>query len=107
LISYLEQHRGGAAWLVAVGAANSGAAIELASGQPVLAMGGFSGSDPAMTVSHLISLVRSGRLRYVMAGGGPMAGPARGDQSVMSWVTQNCRQVDYGGSGLYDCSGAA
>src|SRR5205823_5527405 len=124
LLTYLEQHQGGATWLVATSSATGGDTIELATGRPVLAMGGFGGADPAMTVSKLRQLVASGQLRYVLAGGGaggrfgafaggygapdlgggpPGAGafPGRGGaaQSVMSWVTQNCKPVDYPGSG--------
>jgi len=138
LLTYLEQHQGSATWLVATSSANGGDSIELATGRPVLAMGGFMGTDPALTVSKLRQLVASGQLRYVLAGGAgagrfgasaeaaggpdfgagpPGAGafPGRGGtaQSVMSWVTQNCKSVDYSGggsggaSGLYDCAAAA
>src|SRR5439155_4160467 len=69
LLTYLEQHQGKATWLVATSSANGGDSIELATGRPVLAMGGFSGTDPAMTVSKLRQLVASGQLRYVLAGG--------------------------------------
>ena len=108
LTAYLERNRGSATWLVAVASANQAAPIELATGQPVLAMGGFSGSDPAMTVSKLQALVRSGELRYVLVGGGG-GGPDGGSQAVTSWVTQHGTLVsssESGTSGLYDLSGA-
>src|SRR5204863_8586866 len=69
LIAYLEQNQGQATWLVAVQSAQSAASIELATGKAVLAMGGFSGSDPAPTAEQLAALVSSGRLRYVLLGG--------------------------------------
>jgi 4-amino-4-deoxy-L-arabinose transferase-like glycosyltransferase len=108
LIAYLEHNQGGATWLVAVASSNEAAPIELATGRPVMAMGGFSGGDPAMTVSELQSLVRSGQLRYVLVGGGG-GGPAGGSQSVTSWVTQHGSLVsssESGTSGLYDLTGA-
>ncbi|WP_455432462.1 mannosyltransferase YkcB-related protein [Thermocatellispora tengchongensis] len=49
----------------------------LATGEPVIAMGGFTGSDPAMTADKLAAYVASGRLRYVIPGGG-FGGPAAG-----------------------------
>jgi 4-amino-4-deoxy-L-arabinose transferase-like glycosyltransferase len=109
LIAYLERNQGRATWLVAVASSNQAAPIELATGKPVMAMGGFSGGDPAMTVSELQSLVRSGQLRYVLAGGGGGGPAGGGSQSVMSWVTQHGRLVsssESGTSGLYDLSGA-
>ena len=108
LIAYLERNQGSATWLVAVASSNQAAPIELASGRPVMAMGGFSGGDPALTVAKLQGLVRSGQLRYVLVGGG--GGPDGGAQSVMSWVVQHGKQVsasDSGTSSLYDLAGAA
>ncbi|MDQ6743872.1 MAG: glycosyl transferase, partial [Candidatus Dormibacteraeota bacterium] len=128
LISYLERHQGTATWLVAVNSANESAAIQLASGRPVMAMGGFSGSDPALSVARLKALVSSGSLRYVLLGGragpgfasqaGPPGGPGAGagseGQARNAWITQNCRPVtdapgagSTAASGLYDCSSAA
>jgi 4-amino-4-deoxy-L-arabinose transferase-like glycosyltransferase len=97
---------------VATDTAVAAASIELATGQPVIAMGGFSGRDPAMTVDRLRALVRSGRLRYVVTGGlraGP--GGAATSVSVTSWVTQHCVAVDSSsgtgtGGTLYDCGTA-
>jgi 4-amino-4-deoxy-L-arabinose transferase-like glycosyltransferase len=70
LVAYLEQNQGSATWLVAVPGANAAAPIELATGKPVMAMGGFIGSDPAPTAEQLAQLVRSGQLRFVLLGAG-------------------------------------
>ncbi len=112
LIAYLEANRGSTTWLVAVSGSSQAAAIQLATGQPVMAMGGFNGSDAAPTLAQLQAYVADGRLRYVMVsgngggGGGPMG--AGGSSSVSSWVTSACTAVDTGSSNgsLYDCSGA-
>jgi hypothetical protein len=111
LLQYLEKHRGSATWIVATWSVREASSLELSSGTPVMAMGGFSGSDPAMTVDRLRSLVASGKLRYVLAGG---AGGPAGDGSsgsVMAWVQSHGKAVDYGGGSsgatLYDLAGAA
>jgi hypothetical protein len=92
LISYLEKHRDGATWLVAVSSAQSASPIIVKTGLPVIAMGGFSGSDPAMTVPKLQSYVHAGKLHYVLTGGG--GGPGGGgNASVTTWVTKNCSAV--------------
>ncbi|MGI5226876.1 glycosyltransferase family 39 protein [Actinoallomurus sp. CA-142502] len=115
LISYLQKNRGGATWLLAVSSAMSASSIIIKTGEPVMAMGGFTGSDPAMTVSKLQQYVKSGKLRFVMVGGG---GPPGGSSDVTSWVTKNCQAVkasEYGGTstsssqqqnsqGLYRCT---
>ncbi len=104
LIAYLEAHRDGATWLVAVRGSDAAAAIILQTGGiPVMAMGGFSGTDPAPTVAQLQQYVAQGKLHYVLTGGaGGFGGGAAGTaSSVTSWVEQNCTMVPasaYGGS---------
>ena len=81
LVTYLKQHQDGATWLVAVSSANQSATIQLASGQPVMAIGGFSGTDPAISLTRFKSLVASGKLRYfdVTSGGFGRAGAANAE----------------------------
>jgi len=106
LVEYLVANRGGATWIVAVNGANEAGSIELASGMPVMAMGGFSGGDPAPTLSQLQAYVASGQLRYVLIGGG-RGGPNGASSEISSWVTANGTAVESVGNGtLYDLSGA-
>ncbi len=122
LVDYLVANRGTATWIVAADGSGSAAPIELASGQPVMAMGGFSGGDPAPTLAQLQSYVASGELRFVLVGGGgPGGGFGRGGfgpggvggdtggQSISSWVQSSCSAVTINGTvtSLYDCAGAA
>ncbi|WP_452465175.1 hypothetical protein [Nonomuraea recticatena] len=102
LITYLEQNQGTVTWLVAVGSARQAAPIILETGEPVIAMGGFTGRDPALTVQGLKELVASGRLKYVMADDA-RGGPGRGDSEVTDWVRATCAAVD-GQDGLYHCA---
>ncbi|WP_433517709.1 ArnT family glycosyltransferase [Nonomuraea sp. CA-143628] len=103
MISYLTANQGEAEWLVAVSSAMQASSIILSTGKPVMAMGGFTGSDPAMTVTRLKELVASGKLRYVLAGGDDRGGPGRGNNEVTTWVQANCKAVT-GQDGLYDCT---
>ena len=116
LISYLEAHRDGAEYLVAAFTSNSSDSIIIASGQPVITIGGFNGGDPAPTLAQFEKLVAQGKVRYVLIAGsgggggfGGGGGPPGGDGSTISqWVTQHGSEVSYGtGSGtLYDVSAA-
>jgi hypothetical protein len=110
LYSYLVANRGSATWIVAINSAQDAGNIELATGLPVMAMGGFTGSDPAPTLDQLKSYVASGKLRFVLAGGGGGGGGGfgGGDSSDRTtWVTSTCNAVSYGGSSsLYDCAAA-
>jgi 4-amino-4-deoxy-L-arabinose transferase-like glycosyltransferase len=99
LIDYLTAHRDGATWLVAVQGSSAAAAIILQTGGlPVMAMGGFRGTDPAPTLAQLEQYVTQGKLHYVLTGGGGLGGGGFGGRgggttSVTSWVEQNCTAV--------------
>jgi hypothetical protein len=101
LIDYLTANRDGATWLVAVQGSSAAAAIILQTGGlPVMAMGGFRGTDPAPTLAQLEQYVKQGKLHYVLTGGGGLGGGgfggggrAGGTTSVTSWVEQNCTAV--------------
>jgi 4-amino-4-deoxy-L-arabinose transferase-like glycosyltransferase len=106
LIAYLEAHRDGATWLVAVQGSSSAASIILATGGiPVMAMGGFRGTDPAPTLAQFEQYVKEGKVRDVLTGGRGGFGGGGGAgtvSSVTSWVEQNCTAVPasaYGGTG--------
>ena len=108
LVEYLLQNQNGATWLVAVDSANESAAIQLTSGQPVMAIGGFNGSDTPLTLDQFKQLVASGKLRYYAAssrghGGG---GPGGGNNEITNWIKQNGKVINYGGSDvtLYELS---
>jgi 4-amino-4-deoxy-L-arabinose transferase-like glycosyltransferase len=115
LLQYLAANRGSARWIVAANSAQEAGSIEIATGLPVMAMGGFTGSDPAPTLAQLKSYIAAGELRFVLASGGQggggsgAPGASTSDTSDRtSWVTSTCKLVNYGGSAaLYDCAGAA
>ncbi len=117
LAAYLVEDAGSARWIVAVSGSSTAAEIQLATGLPVMTMGGFNGSDTAPTLEQLQAYVASGELRYVLlgsegdAGGGPggAAGPGEASTTgVGAWVASACTVVDTGSSAgtLYDCAGA-
>jgi len=115
MIDYLVANRGNASWIVAANSAQEAGTIELETGLPVMAMGGFTGSDPAPSLSQLKSYIASGKLRFVMSGGGGFGGfggfgGSSDTTDRTAWVSTNCSLVNISGvstSGLYDCAGAA
>ena len=110
LVDYLVANKGNATWIVAVNGSQEAGSIELASGEAVMAMGGFSGSDPAPTLAQLQEYVRTGQLRYILIGGGGPGGGfgGGGSSSIASWVAANGTVVNIsGGFGtLYDLAAA-
>ncbi len=113
LATYLEANKGSATWIVAMNSAMQAGSLELSTGDPVMAMGGFSGSDPAPSLAQIQAYVASGQLRFVLVGGTGGGGAGLGGDSTSSavsqWVESVGKVVDYGGSSgtLYDLSGVA
>jgi 4-amino-4-deoxy-L-arabinose transferase-like glycosyltransferase len=109
LMNYLVANRGNATWIVAANSSQEAGAIQIATGLPVMAMGGFMGSDPAPTVEEFKAYVASGKLRFVIAGGIGGFGGGFGSSNVTAWVMGACQIVPEPSitSSLYDCSGAA
>ena len=108
LVQYLLQHQHGATWLVAVASANESAAIQLTSGQPVMAVGGFNGSDTLLTLEQFKQLVKDGKVNYyaISSHGRGGGGPGGGNNEITTWVKQTGTVVNYGGSDvtLYELS---
>jgi 4-amino-4-deoxy-L-arabinose transferase-like glycosyltransferase len=94
LITYLEAHKGNAKYLVAVVSSNEADSIILETNQPVMALGGFSGSDPILTTSQLAALVKSGAVRYFLLNGTGGGGPGGSSQSTLiTWIIQHSKVI--------------
>jgi 4-amino-4-deoxy-L-arabinose transferase-like glycosyltransferase len=82
LARLLERDAGRYTWVAAASSSQNGASLELATDKPVMAIGGFGGSDPAITLGRFRRLVARGRVHYYVSGGfgpgGASGGPASG-----------------------------
>ncbi|MCM2532586.1 hypothetical protein NDK43_09570 [Neobacillus pocheonensis] len=90
LENYLKSNYQQGTYMVATLNATSAAPIILDTGLPVMAMGGFMGNDPALTVEKLQKLVNDGQIRYFL-----LQGRSFGNQqsTVLNWIRTNCRVV--------------
>jgi 4-amino-4-deoxy-L-arabinose transferase-like glycosyltransferase len=100
LYNYVNAHRDGAGYLMAVGSWEEASPYILATGQEVMDMGGFSGSVPSPTLTAVKALVHSGQLRFFLvsgtgSGGAGFAGGGGGSVSttIDSWVESACKTV--------------
>ncbi len=94
-------------WAAATVGSQSAAPLELASGKAVMAIGGFTGSDPSITLAAFEKLVAAGEIRYFIAGGqGGGPGGGSGTSSVTSWVESHFSSTTVGGTTVYDLTKA-
>jgi len=104
LVSALEQDAGRYTWVAATIGANSAAGYQLATGDPVLAVGGFNGTDDYPSLAEFQQLVAEGDIHWFIAGGG-FGGGMGGSQSsseISSWVQSSFTSTTVGGVTLYD-----
>lgn len=98
-------------WAAAAVGSNTAAGYQLATGEPVMAVGGFNGTDPAPTLARFQRLVRQGRIHYFVGGGMTMGrgGSSGSDdaQKISEWVAANFTAASVGGVTLYDLSTGA
>jgi 4-amino-4-deoxy-L-arabinose transferase-like glycosyltransferase len=98
LIDFLRSNHRSETYLLASVNARQAAPIIIATGEPVIALGGFSGRDPILTVDAFARLVEDERLRFVLVGDGS-PGLRRifgedGQKPVVDWIRVNGRLVD-------------
>ena len=98
LIAFLEQGRGDATYLLAAVNARQAAPIIIATGAPVLALGGFTGRDPILSVDEFARLAADNRVRFVLVGDGSRnarrAYGENGQKALTDWIAENGRPVD-------------
>ncbi|KOT99308.1 glycosyl transferase [Streptomyces rimosus subsp. pseudoverticillatus] len=99
-------------WAAAAIGSQNAASYQLATGLPVMPIGGFNGSDPSPTLERFKEYVRQGKIHYFIGGGmgGGFFG-TKGDGSSASastssditrWVEKSFKKVTIGNSTLYD-----
>ncbi|POM22605.1 hypothetical protein BTM25_55550 [Actinomadura rubteroloni] len=93
-------------WAAAAVGSNSAAGLQLASGRPVMAVGGFNGTDPAPTLAEFQRLVAQRKVRYFVGGAMPGArggsGGSDAAERIARWVAASFPSRTVAGTTLYD-----
>ena len=92
-------------WAAATVGAESAAPLQLASGRPIMAIGGFNGTDPAPSLGEFERLAAAGDIRYFIGANQDSFGGGSGVAAQISaWVTDHFRSRTVGGLTVYDLS---
>jgi hypothetical protein len=93
-------------WAAATTGDNEAASLELATGRAVMALGGFNGTDPAVTLSQFKTLVAQGNVHYYIADSGGFIGSGNANAStayqIQQWVTSTFTSTTIGTTTVYD-----
>jgi 4-amino-4-deoxy-L-arabinose transferase-like glycosyltransferase len=97
LLDYLEANTRDTKYLIAVPSSMQGSDYVLATGRPVLYLGGFMGRDQVVSGDDLAHMVAAGELRYIYwnrNGGNGFGAGGEGQSSISTWVTNSCMAID-------------
>ncbi len=104
LVTALRANGSDYTWVAATVGSNNAAGLQLATDKPVMAIGGFNGTDPAPSLAQFKAWVAAGRIHYFIAAGtGGSSGSTVADQ-ITTWVTAHYTSTTIGGQTVYDLS---
>jgi 4-amino-4-deoxy-L-arabinose transferase-like glycosyltransferase len=98
-------------WVAATVGAENASGYQLAADEPVMAIGGFNGTDQAPTLAQFEKYVRDGDIHYFIAGGGfggggGQVGTSQGASSdsseITQWVEAHFTATTIGSTTVYD-----
>ncbi|MGW9447726.1 ArnT family glycosyltransferase [Streptomyces sp. NPDC055632] len=112
----LLKDAGSYTWVAATVGAQNAASYQLATEKPVMAIGGFNGSDPSPTLAQFKQYVAEGKIHYFIGSGGEdtgenggrtggrggMGGGMGGNSEISTWVSKTFEKVTVGGATFYD-----
>ncbi len=104
LVKLLQADADRYTWVAASVGANSAAGVQLATGKPIMAIGGFNGTDPSPTLAQFKGYVAAGKIHYFLSAGGGGGGRSESASAITAWVQQNFTAKSIGGVTVYDLS---
>ena len=109
LTALLKDGASGYRWVAATVSSDGAAPLQLASGEPVMAIGGFNGTDPAPTLTQFERYVADHEIHYFVGAnadsfGGGGAGTAA---QITAWVRAHFSAQTVGGQTVYNLTAPA
>jgi 4-amino-4-deoxy-L-arabinose transferase-like glycosyltransferase len=92
-------------WVAASVGSQNASGYQLATGKPVMAIGGFNGTDPSPTLAQFEQYVTQGKIHYFIGSGGLGGAGSSGSNDssqIAQWVAQHYTAKSVGGTTVYD-----
>ena len=104
VVSALSKDAASYRWVAAAVGSQNAAGLQLATGDPVMSIGGFNGSDPSPTLAQFQEWVAQGKVHYFIGGGsfGQQNGGASDASEIATWVQENFTAHTVGSTTVYD-----
>jgi 4-amino-4-deoxy-L-arabinose transferase-like glycosyltransferase len=102
LVKLIEQDASTYKWVAATEGSTAAAPLELATGDAVMAIGGFNGTDPWPTLAVFKELVAKHEVHYYVGQGSESFGGGTGSSAIGQWVAAHFKKETVGGETVYD-----
>ena len=107
LVKLLSADAADYTWVAATVGSDSASGYQLSTNDPVMAIGGFNGTDPVPTLAQFESYVKAGKVHYFIAGGGRVGGGGGNSSTddaskITTWVANHFTAKTVGGETVYD-----
>ncbi|GAA2488078.1 glycosyltransferase family 39 protein [Winogradskya humida] len=95
-------------WVAAAVGSQNASGYQLATEKPVMAVGGFNGSDPSPTLAQFKQYVADGKIHYFIGGsgggfgGGNSSGGSNDSSQISTWVSENYQSQTVDNVTIYD-----
>jgi hypothetical protein len=108
-VKALEANAANYTWVAATVNSNSAAGYQLATNDPVMAIGGFNGTDPAPTLAQFQRDVADRKIHYFISGGFGLGNGRKRTTAgkITQWVERNFTAKTHNGNTVYDLSSAS
>jgi 4-amino-4-deoxy-L-arabinose transferase-like glycosyltransferase len=91
LLDYVTSNNTGETYLFAVSRATEASSYIIKTGKAVMAMGGFSGSDPILTVDKLKEMVQNKEIKYFLISSGGGGGSTSSE--LTTWIKEHSTEI--------------
>jgi 4-amino-4-deoxy-L-arabinose transferase-like glycosyltransferase len=98
----LSQNSSSYKWVAATVGSEAAAPLQLATGDAVMSIGGFNGTDPAPTLAQFQQLVAKHEIHYYIGRSGQSFGGGSGSSAIGTWVAGHFKKETVGGETVYD-----
>jgi 4-amino-4-deoxy-L-arabinose transferase-like glycosyltransferase len=110
LVAALQADAARYRWVAATTGSENAAGLALSSGEPVMAIGGFNGSDPSPTLAEFQARVAAGEIHFYVATSDAAGflgtrGGSIAAAEISVWVAEHYTPTTIGGTTVYDLSG--
>jgi 4-amino-4-deoxy-L-arabinose transferase-like glycosyltransferase len=103
LVRLIERNASSYTWAAATVGSESAAPLQLATGDPIMSIGGFNGTDPAPSLAEFEHLVAAHKVHYFVGANTHSFGGGSGDaQAISDWVSAHFRSETVGGVTVYN-----